>query len=350
MSKKCVAYVGTYTRGSGKGIYIYDVNVEEGTMKKRKSVPVRNSAYLCLSANGKYLYSVVDDGVAGFAIGDDGDLTYINEIDIDGMRPCFICTDRSGKYLFAGGYYDGKVTVIRTLEDGTLAGVLDGVYHKGTGSVAERNFRPHVNCVRMSPRDKYLCAVDNGIDPVKIYQITEEGKLHLTETLRCPRESGPKRVEFSKDGRYLYVLCELANVVEVYSVSHNGKVPVMERVQVISTTSDNEDKLHDTACDTCISEDGQYLFTSTAGDNSLAMFHVDPETGLLTKEFALPISGEYPRHIELFPDGKHIACVNYESRLITTFAINYEKKLILQKGRPKKIETPNCLLFKMLDA
>lgn len=349
MSSKCVAYVGTYTRGSGEGIYIYDVNVAEGTMKKRKSVPVKNSAYLCLSANGKYLYSVVDEGVAGFSIGPDGDLTFINEIDIDGMRACYLGVDQSGKYLFAGGYYDGKVTMIRTLEDGTLDSVLDGVYHKGTGSVAERNFRPHVNCVQMTPGQKYLCAVDNGIDQVRLYRIREDETLKLVETLRCPRESGPKRVCFSRDGRFIYVLCELANVVEVYSVNDTGKTPVAEKLQTISTTSDNVDQLHDAACDVCMTEDGEYLFTSTAGDNSLAMFRVDAETGLLTKEFALPISGEYPRHIELFPDGKHIACVNYESNLITTFAINYEKKVILQKGRPKKIETPNCLLFKMLE-
>ena len=41
------------------------------------------------------------------------------------------------------------------------------------GSVAERNFRPHVNCVRPTPDNKYLCAVDNGIDQVKIYRINK---------------------------------------------------------------------------------------------------------------------------------------------------------------------------------
>ena len=40
-----------------------------------------------------------------------------------------------------------------------------------------------------------------------------------------------------------------------------------------------------------ISPDGKYLFTSTAGDDSVAMFSIDQEEGTLTKEFALPISG-----------------------------------------------------------
>ena len=53
-----------------------------------------------------------------------------------------------------------------------------------------------------------------------------------------------------------------------------------------------------------MSPDGKYLFTSTAGDDSVAMFAINPDDGTLTKEFALPISGEYPKDIALFPDGK----------------------------------------------
>ena len=38
-----------------------------------------------------------------------------------------------------------KVTVVHTHQDGRLGSLMDGVFHKGLGSVAERNFRPHVN-------------------------------------------------------------------------------------------------------------------------------------------------------------------------------------------------------------
>ena len=34
--KNYVAYVGTYTHGSSKGIYIYDLDVENGQAKERK--------------------------------------------------------------------------------------------------------------------------------------------------------------------------------------------------------------------------------------------------------------------------------------------------------------------------
>ena len=79
---------------------------------------------------------------------------------------------------------------------------MDGVYHKGLGSVAERNFRPHVNCVRPTPDNKYLCAVDNGIDQVKLYRINKrQHKLELVDILRCPRAVSYTHLRAPETGR-----------------------------------------------------------------------------------------------------------------------------------------------------
>ena len=348
--EKYIAYVGTYTHGSSIGIHLYDVDVEEGTLSERKVVPVNNSSYVVKSKNGKYLYSIADEGVAVFAIKPDGDLEPINKVDIDGMRGCYLSVDDEGKYLFVGGYHDGKITAVHTHKDGRLGRVFDGVFHKGIGSVAERNFRPHVSCVLPTPEGKYVCAVDNGIDQVKIYRInTMRNRLELVDVLRCKRESGPREIVFSKDGNYAYILFELINKVGVFKYKDNGKTPEFELIQTIETLSDELDPLHDCAAAITISPDGKHLFTSTAGDNSVAMFSINQEDGTLVKEFALPISGEYPKDIALFPDGKHIAVVNHESNSITTFTIDYEKKVLVMKGKPMKVETPNCILITKIE-
>lgn len=347
MADKYVAYVGTYTHGSSIGIHLYDVDVEAGTLSERKVVPVNNSSHVCRSLNGKYLYSIADEGVAVFTIDEkDGDLKMINQVGIDGMRGCYLSVDQTGRYLFVAGYHDGKVTVVHTHQDGRLGSVMDGIFHKGLGSVAERNFRPHVNCVVPTPDNRYLCAVDNGIDQVKIYKINQmKNKLQLVDILRCELESGPRKLKFSRDGKFAYLLYELTNEVDVYVYREGKNAPSFEKIQTVSTTSDNVDRVHDAASGMCISNDGKHLFTSTAGDNTVAMFTIDPKTGMLTKEFALPISGNYPKDIAIFPDDKHIAVANHESNSITTFAIDYEKKLLIQKGKPMKVETPNCIFI-----
>ena len=344
-NKKYVAYVGTYTHGTSKGIQVYDVNVEEGTLTERSEVEVSNASHTAVSKNGKYLYSIEDEGVAVFARDENGDLNRINSVDIDGMRGCFLATDVDGKYLYVAGYHDGKVTVVHTHHDGRLGSVMDGVFHKGLGSVAERNFRPHVNCVRPTPDNKYLCAVDNGIDQVKVYCINKRtSKLNLVDIIRCPRESGPRIIRFSADGRFAYLLFELSNEIKVYSYDGTGNTPDFELLQSISTLQKKDkDAMHNAASGLALAPDGKHLFCTTAGENTVSMYEIDQETGLLTKKFTLPISGDYPKDLAIFPDNKHIAIANHSSNSITTFAVDYEKNIIVMKGKPRKIETPNCI-------
>lgn len=346
MDKKYVAYVGSYTHGSSKGIQVYDVDVENGTLTERSEVPCSNASHTAVSKNGKYLYAIEDEGVAVFRRDENGDLTRINSVDIDGMRGCFLATDVDGKYLYVAGYHDGKVTVVHTHRDGRLGSLMDGVFHSGLGSVAERNFRPHVNCVRPTPDNKYLCAVDNGIDQVKIYKINKRtAKLELADILRCPRESGPRIIRFSKSGKYAYILFELSNEIKVYSYDGTGKQPEFELLQSISTLrkEDDKDAIHNAASGLALAPDGLHLFCTTAGEDSVTMFEINPENGCLTKKFNLPISGDYPKDIVIFPDNKHIAVANHGSNTVNVFTVDYEKNIIVMKGKPHHVETPNCI-------
>lgn len=349
--KNYVAYVGTYTNGSSEGIHLYDVDIEEGTLSFRKVVPVNNCSHMTLSKNGKYLYSISDEGVQVFKIAPDGELESINKVNINGMRGTHLCTSYSGKYLYVAGYHDGKVTVIKTNEDGSLGEVVAGVFHKPTGTVAERSFRPHVCCVRPTPDDKYFCAVDNGIDQVVIYRVNElKKRLEQVEILRMQRESGPRVVRFSKDGRFMYVLCELQNEIEVYTYDGSGKQLVFEKIQQISTLSKGgHERAYDAAQHLNLSPDEKYLYCTTAGENTMSLYKIDEETGLLEKRFALPISGVYPKCAVAFPDGKHIAIANNSSNTVTTFAIDYEKNTLIMKGRPQKVDQPNSIVFKEIE-
>lgn len=344
--KKYVAYVGSYTHGVSKGIKVYDVDVEKGLLTERNEVEVSNSSHTAVSKNGKYLYSIEDEGVAVFERDKDGDLARMNSVDIDGMRGCYLATDVDGKYLYVAGYHDGKVTVVHTHRDGSLGSLMDGVFHKGLGSVAERNFRPHVNCVRPTPDNKYLCAVDNGIDQVKMYRINKRThKLELVDILRCPRETAPRIIRFSDDGKYAYLLCELSNEIRVYTYDGTGKHPEFELIQTISTLqkAEDQDAVHNAASGLTLANDGKHLFCTTAGENTVSMFEINPEDGILTKKFTLPISGDYPKDIVIFPDDKHLAVTNHASNTITVFSIDYEKNIIVMNGKPLKVDMPNSI-------
>jgi len=343
-----VAYVGSYTRGKAKGITICDVDVEKGIFTKRKEIEVKNASYIKLSNSGEFLYSVSDQGISAFKILEDGDLLFLNTGQINGLRPCHITIDKSDRYVFAAGYHDGKASIVKINEDGSVGKLTSEVFHKGMGSIAERNFRPHITCARLTPEGKYLMACDMGIDQVKIYDFNyKTGKIKLIDILRCQLESAPRSVVFSPDGRFAYIISQLKNAVAVFSYTYKKGAPEFNMIQQISTLGK---VFNDKSAVASIkfSPDGNYIFCTNAGDNSFAFFERDIETGLLTKRSVLPISGDYPKQVCVFPDGKHLASLNHESGQLTFFKIYYEKGIIVMNGAPLDISEPNCAVIKKL--
>ena len=344
MTGKYMAYVGSYSyTGKAKGISVYDVDVEKGQFIFRCEVEVDNASYLKASRNGKMLYSIADEGVVAFRILQNGSLLRMNSINIKGMRGCHISVSPDDKYLFISGYHDGKITVVKLNEDGTVGKITDGVFHKGLGSVAERNFRPHVNCSKLTPDGKFLMVADVGIDQIKIYRFEPmEGKISHVDSVRSDLESGPRHFLFSKDGKFFYVVHQLKNTIDVYSYSYKDgdKVPTIEKVQTIATTGEDPDPLT-AACALRFAPGEDYLFCSNAGDNSISMYERDPETGFLELKFCLPISGDYPKDIAIFPDREHLASINHGGS-ISLFHVDYEKSLLIMSGRTIRVNEPNC--------
>lgn len=345
-----VAYVGTYTHENSLGIHIYDVDVEAGSMTERKLVPINNASDVIVSNNGKFLYSIADEGVEAFHILKDGDLESINKEWIGGMRGCYLDLDEEDRYLFVAGYHDGRVSMMRLNMDGSIAGIAHGVFHKGMGRcIAERNSRPHVHCVKVTPDQRFLCAVDGGLDHIKIYKIDyDRGRLINHDILRCPLDSAPKAIRFSKDGRFAYVLCELTNVVNVYKYYVIGDNPEFDLIQSITTEDPDEDETC-SASTMEFSKDGHYLFCTDAGINSALIFEVNKETGELSLVCNSRIGGEFPKAVAVFPDGRHFACTNHDNDTICIFSVNYEKKYFLMHGKPISVETPNCMFIHELD-
>lgn len=119
------AYVGSYTRGESEGIYMYDFNGDSPSFEKQGIVEITNPSFLTLSANGEYLYTNCDEGVAAFKVYEDGSLDYLNRHSVQGLRPCYLQVDSANEYLISAGYYDGKLTISRLNPDGTV-GRCDG--------------------------------------------------------------------------------------------------------------------------------------------------------------------------------------------------------------------------------
>lgn len=276
MSGRYMAYVGSYSyTGKAKGITVFDVDVENGIFRERCEMEVNNSSYVIASSDGKTLYSIADEGVVSFRILQNGALARLNSAPIRGMRGCHLCSDAEDKYVFVSGYHDGKTTVLSLNEDGSVGEIVDGVFDKGYGSVAERNFRPHVTCTRRMPDNKYVLSVDNGVDQVKIYRFNnKDQKLIQVDAIRCDLESAPRHFRFSRDGRFLYLMYELKNVIDVFTYETGERAPVIEKIQTISTTSTRNPGNLTAACAMRMSQDEKYLYCTNAGENTVSVYRL----------------------------------------------------------------------------
>ncbi len=345
---KYVAYVSTYTQGDNHGIKIYDVDMENGRFQEKGQVEISNSSYVTISHNGKYLYSITDLGVEAYKILSDGCLELINFKSTNGMRGCYVSTDYTDKFLFVAGYHDGKLTVLSLMEDGAIGDITDEIYHKGLGSMAERNSRPHINCARMTHDNKYLLVADQGMDHVNVYYFdAEKGKVRLADIIRSELESAPRHIKISKNGRFIYIVHEWKCYIDVYEYEEKGGNPYFNKIQTIKTAATPKGS-NNASSALSFSEDYRYLLSTVSGDNSVVIYEADPETGLLKDICCLPISGEYPKDADIFPNNKFLVSCNHETNTLTFFKLDLKKGTMIMNGAPIKVNVPNCITIHKL--
>ena len=346
--EKYVAYVSTYTQGDSHGIKIYDVDMEKGRFLEKDKVEITNSSYVSISHNRRFLYSITDFGVESYQILADGDLELINFAPINGMRGCYVSSDYTDRYLFVAGYHDGKLTVLRLHEDGSIGEITDEIYHKGLGSIAERNFRPHINCARMTHDNKYLLVADQGMDHVNVYRFdSERGKVKLVDVIRSEIESAPRHIKISEDGRYIYIIDEGKCYIGVYSYEDRKGMPYFEKIQTVETAALSIGS-NNAASALSFSQDYNYLLTTIAGDNSVVIYKVNKEDGTLKRVLNLPISGEYPKDAMLFPNNKFLVSLNHETNDMTFFHVDLDAGTLVMNGPAIKVNVPNCIAFHRL--
>ena len=344
MADKYVAYVGTYTHENSVGIYVYDLDPETGVLKERSVAPINNPSYLCVSHDGKFLYSIADEGVAAFSIDKNGDLTKINQQWIGGMRGCFVDIDSKRRYLFVGGFHDGRVTMMNINPDGSVGEIADGIFHQGVGvSASERRLdHPKVSCVKLTPDEKFLCAADYGLNQVKVYRVDyKRGKLQLEDIIRTELDSAPRALRFSKDGKFCYILNEQTNTIEVYTYEVVDDEPVFNQVQVAPVM--DEEVLTAASSNLGLSWDDAYIYVAIDGINAVSCLERDKTEGTLKFRSITEISGDYPKTIIVLPGNKFYAVLNHDTNEIRTFEIYHDKGYCLMKNPPISVNKPNCI-------
>ncbi len=344
-------FAGTYTSGKSKGIYVYQFNSNTGDVQWISNTDsCNNPSFITLSPNGNYLYAVNETGketpghVSAYSFNKkNGQLSFLNQQLSGGDDPCFVTTDKNGKWAVVANYSGGSLSAFPIRTDGSLQHYSQLIQHKGKSINKERQEKAHVHSAFFTPDYKFILSPDLGMDKTMTYKFN--ALLHhplqaaaVPYTKSIPG-SGPRHIAFNPNNKFVYIIEELSGTVKVCSYK-NG---ILKSIQTIATHPANY-KGQPGSADIHISPDGKFLYASNRGDeNNIAIFSINRANGKLTSIAYQPTAGIQPRNFIIDPSGRFLLVANQQTNNIVIFKRDEQTGLLQQTAQQVEIPNPVCL-------
>lgn len=356
---KYLVYVGTYTDHGSQGIYAYrfDARTGQSTALGLAAESVQPS-FLTTDASGRFVYAVNEtenyDGqptgaVSAFAINAaTGKLSLLNQVSSRDAGPAHIALDQTGKYALVSNYTRGSVAVFPVLTDGRLGDVSAFVQHHGsTGNKPgdeKRDEGPHAHAVAFSKDDRFALVADLGLDQVFAYPFdATKGSLgNDPKITKTNPGSGPRHLVFSQNGKLLYVINELNSTVATYAYDQaNGGLRELSTLSALPDGFSGKSA----AAEIALHPSGKFLYASTRGPDSIALFSIAPGNGTPRRVEIVPVNGKTPRNFAIDPTGSWLWAANQESDNIVIFRINHKTGRLTPTGQVLQVASPACVKF-----
>lgn len=338
--------VGTYTQKTSEGVYY--VSIDKNSLKSdiiSHSDKIDNPSFLDISKDKKHVYTVCEtDGGSVQALNFNqatGQFKHSNIVSSGGAHPCHIALDKTGKWIFTGNYTGGSLAVLPVKVNGTVGEPTQIIQHYGSGPNKDRQEKPHVHSVNISPDNKNLFVADLGIDQVVNYAFdAKNGRLKEVQRIKLTVGSGPRHFTFHPSLPYAYIIQELTGKVTLFSYQ-NGLLKKLEEVSTLPKGS----KENNACADIHISPDGNFLYGSNRFYDTIVTFSIDPKTGKLKQLSQTPVGGKVPRNFAISPDGKYVFVANQNTDNIVIFERNASTGLLKNSGKEINISMPVCIKF-----
>lgn len=353
-NKKMLLFIGTYASVEEQSVYIYQMDPLTGSLEFASSINgVENPSYLTISPDRQFLYAVNEvSGFQGHAWGTVSSfainlktraLKFLNKKSSQGAHPCYITIDNSGRFVLLANYTGGNVAVLPVAKDGQLGDATSVMQHQGASVNPQRQAEPHAHSISLTPDNRYALAADLGIDKIKIYQFDSQNGVLSPNTpdfMPAKPGAGPRHLAIHPNNQFVYVINELNSTISAWSVSFSSGE--LKAVQTISTLP-ADFKLANSGADIHISPDGKFLYSSNRGHDSIAIFKIDQNTGLLNLVGHEPTQGKKPRNFVIDPTGKFLLVANQDSNNIIVFRIEENTGKLKATGTNIAISRPVCL-------
>lgn len=344
--------IGTYTSRGSKGIYVYRFDARSGHLTWVSNTEgIINPSYFAVSPDNRFVYSCTDTrtsdpgSISAFSFdAKTGNLSFLNKHQTGGANPVYISVHKTGRWIVEGNYTSGNLCVLGVKADGSLQPLSQTIEHMGRSINATRQDKPHVHCTTFSPDYRYVYAPDLGTDKVVAYAIQNNSEPKLVPApepfAATVPGSGPRHLTFHPNGKYAYLVEEMAGAVVVYH--YDKATGRLDSLQQIFTHPDGAKEPFG-AADVHLSPDGRFLYVSNrANENNLAIFSVS-SSGRLKNVGYQATEGKVPRNFTLDPSGKYLLVANQESDNVVVFKRNNQTGLLTPTGIQISVPEPTCL-------
>jgi 6-phosphogluconolactonase len=342
-------YIGNYTKGEGAGIYRTTFDEETAAFGTPVLAGKLDSpSFLAVHPMMPRLYAVseVTQGtVHAFRIREDGELEPLGSQPSGGAGPCHVSVDPSGGVVLVANYGGGSCASFPILADGSLGSAASVHQHAGSSIHPKRQEAPHAHSILPDPSGHRAFVADLGIDRVLIYGLDSgSGELSPNDppAVPVPAGSGPRHVAFHPQGRFAFVNLELTSGIA--SFRHDPDTGALSLVETRSTLPSDFEGPNSTA-ETLVHPNGELVFVSNRGHDSIAVFRIDPASGRLTHLGNQPTGGEVPRNFVISPSGLHLLAANQKSGTIHAFRIDAAQGTLEPTGTSVDAPSPVCVRF-----
>jgi 6-phosphogluconolactonase len=349
-------YFGTYTHKQSKGIYVADLDLATGRLDNlRLAAAMANPSFLALHPQRPLLYAVGEMGsakglkggaVAAFAIDRaSGQLTLLNQQSSQGSGPCHVSLDRTGRCALVANYNGGSVACLPIQDDGRLGEAASFIQHQGSSTDRRRQQGPHAHSIQVDAANRFAFAPDLGADKIFIYRL-EPASARLTvndpPSVSLAPGSGPRHFAFHPNGRFAYVVNEMASTLTVFA--YDAQRGALETRQTISTLPAGFSGAS-TCAEVEVHPSGKFLYASNRGHDSIAAFTVDADSGKLCFIAHEPTQGKNPRSFATDPTGRYLLAANQDGDNVLVLAVDPASGKLQATGVSLRVSMPVCVMF-----
>jgi 6-phosphogluconolactonase (cycloisomerase 2 family) len=336
--------IGSYTpelggRGTGVTTYFYR---EDGLLDPMAELAMPSPSWLEWHPDRPILYCAneLDEGsVSAVRVGRDGSMALLGTALTGGAFPCQLAVTSDGSYLLAANYGGGSTAVFALDADGGIGERTDLVDHRSLGlspgPVADRQDGPHAHMVIVT--GDLVVVVDLGLDALLSFRLDDAGRLQFRSASPVSPGTGPRQLVRRAGTGSGLVLGELAGSLTVVDetapgvFSEAGSVAASGRAGVVQSAQ------------LSVGPDGTWALVSNRQVDTVALFDLTGAVPQLIDEY--PVGPGWPRHFGIV--GHHVYVGNQHAHELIVFALDPDSGRLTREGAIP-IGSPVCIASRRL--